>query len=178
MLPIDARRAPLTEPRASASGSKWNVYTKGGRHDEGINPIEWVARGESLGAGEILLTSSCIRFPKAQPYASKHEKCQATIPVPEYGGICRKHSKRDTAKLISAKLAPFERAAKGNPSISKSYQAALRFQRKAGPLISRMLRVHRCAAPLVRILLRLQNHTQSLSPREHISIPAERVWQI
>src|SRR6478672_11119045 len=57
VLAIDARRAPK-EPRASASGIfKWNVYTKGGRHDEGIDAVEWAARGESLGAGEILLTS-------------------------------------------------------------------------------------------------------------------------
>src|SRR6266853_6457302 len=35
----------------------WNVFTKGGRHDEGIDAIEWAARGEALGAGEILLTS-------------------------------------------------------------------------------------------------------------------------
>jgi cyclase len=35
----------------------WNVFTKGGRVDEGIDAIEWAARGEALGAGEILLTS-------------------------------------------------------------------------------------------------------------------------
>ena len=35
----------------------WNVYTKGGRVDEGIDAIEWAKRGEQLGAGEILLTS-------------------------------------------------------------------------------------------------------------------------
>jgi len=48
VLAIDAKR--------NAQGS-WNVYTKGGRVDEGINAIEWAARGEELGAGEILLTS-------------------------------------------------------------------------------------------------------------------------
>jgi imidazole glycerol-phosphate synthase subunit HisF len=48
VLAIDARRA---------GAGKWNVFTKGGRHDEGIDAIEWAARGESLGAGEILLTS-------------------------------------------------------------------------------------------------------------------------
>jgi cyclase len=35
----------------------WNVFTKGGRVDEGIDAVEWAARGEALGAGEILLTS-------------------------------------------------------------------------------------------------------------------------
>lgn len=48
VLAIDARRR---EPGA------WNVYTKGGRVDEGIDAVEWAARGEALGAGEILLTS-------------------------------------------------------------------------------------------------------------------------
>jgi cyclase len=48
VLAIDARRhAP----------GKWHVYTKGGRVDEGIDAVEWAALGESLGAGEILLTS-------------------------------------------------------------------------------------------------------------------------
>jgi imidazole glycerol-phosphate synthase subunit HisF len=48
VLAIDARRASI---------EKWNVYTKGGRFDEGIDAVEWAARGEALGAGEILLTS-------------------------------------------------------------------------------------------------------------------------
>ena len=48
VLAIDARRADV---------DRWNVYTKGGRYDEGIDAVEWAARGESLGAGEILLTS-------------------------------------------------------------------------------------------------------------------------
>jgi cyclase len=48
VLAIDARRV---------SPGRWNVYTKGGRVDEGIDAVEWAARGEALGAGEILLTS-------------------------------------------------------------------------------------------------------------------------
>ncbi len=48
VLAIDARR--------NGKGS-WNVFTRGGRDDEGIDAIEWAQRGESLGAGEILLTS-------------------------------------------------------------------------------------------------------------------------
>ena len=48
VLAIDARRR---------SSGGWNVYTKGGRVDEGIDAVEWAARGEALGAGEILLTS-------------------------------------------------------------------------------------------------------------------------
>ena len=48
VLAIDARR--------HASGA-WNVYTRGGREDTGLDAVEWAARGQSLGAGEILLTS-------------------------------------------------------------------------------------------------------------------------
>jgi cyclase len=48
VLAIDARRRP---------GGGWNVYTRGGRDDEGIDAVEWAVRGEELGAGEILLTS-------------------------------------------------------------------------------------------------------------------------
>jgi cyclase len=48
ILAIDARRH---------GPDKWHVYTRGGRDDEGIDAIEWAARGEELGAGEILLTS-------------------------------------------------------------------------------------------------------------------------
>ncbi|MBV9156723.1 MAG: imidazole glycerol phosphate synthase subunit HisF [Acidobacteriaceae bacterium] len=48
VLAIDARRTTTEQ---------WSVYTKGGRHDEQMDAIEWAQRGESLGAGEILLTS-------------------------------------------------------------------------------------------------------------------------
>jgi cyclase len=48
VLAIDARRR--------ADGG-WNVFTRGGRVDEGIDAVEWAARGEAMGAGEILLTS-------------------------------------------------------------------------------------------------------------------------
>jgi len=50
VLAIDARRRP-------AGSAGWNVFTRGGRHDEGIDAVEWARRGEGLGAGEILLTS-------------------------------------------------------------------------------------------------------------------------
>jgi cyclase len=48
VLAIDARRRPT---------GGWSVFTRGGRDDENIDAVEWAARGEQLGAGEILLTS-------------------------------------------------------------------------------------------------------------------------
>ena len=36
---------------------EWHVFTHGGRNDTGLDAIAWARRVESLGAGEILLTS-------------------------------------------------------------------------------------------------------------------------
>lgn len=48
VLAIDARRN---------TNQSWNVFTRGGRDDEKLEAVEWAQQGESLGAGEILLTS-------------------------------------------------------------------------------------------------------------------------
>jgi cyclase len=53
VLAIDARRSAAR----SNPNSSWNVFTRGGRDDEGIDAVEWAREGETLGAGEILLTS-------------------------------------------------------------------------------------------------------------------------
>ena len=49
VVAIDARRRQ--------SGTGWDVYTHGGRQNVHIDALEWSARAERLGAGEILLTS-------------------------------------------------------------------------------------------------------------------------
>jgi len=49
VLAVDAKK------RDSAPG--WEVYVAGGRKNTGLDLIEWVKKGEALGAGEILLTS-------------------------------------------------------------------------------------------------------------------------
>lgn len=49
VVAIDAKRR--------ADGSGWNIYKNGGRIDVGIDAVEWAQQVESLGAGEILLTS-------------------------------------------------------------------------------------------------------------------------
>jgi len=48
VIAIDAKRV---------GGEKWEVYTYGGRKPTGVDAVEWARRVESLGAGEILLTS-------------------------------------------------------------------------------------------------------------------------
>ncbi len=47
VVAIDARR----------KGDSWEVYIHGGRTPTGIDAVEWAKKVESLGAGEILLTS-------------------------------------------------------------------------------------------------------------------------
>ncbi len=49
---IDARRRDPANPAAG-----WDVYVRGGRDNTGIDALEWARKVESLGAGEILLTS-------------------------------------------------------------------------------------------------------------------------
>lgn len=49
VVAIDAKRR--------SDGSGWNIYKNGGRIDVGIDALEWAAKVEALGAGEILLTS-------------------------------------------------------------------------------------------------------------------------
>ena len=50
---IDARRRAAD----GSAGEGWEVYVAGGRTPTGLDVIEWAQRAESLGAGEILLTS-------------------------------------------------------------------------------------------------------------------------
>ena len=45
------------DAKKRADGTGWNIYKNGGRLDVGIDAIEWAKKVESLGAGEILLTS-------------------------------------------------------------------------------------------------------------------------
>ncbi|MEJ7554285.1 MAG: imidazole glycerol phosphate synthase subunit HisF, partial [Aquificaceae bacterium] len=42
---------------AKRRGNGWEVYIHGGRTPTGLDAIEWAKKAESLGAGEILLTS-------------------------------------------------------------------------------------------------------------------------
>lgn len=52
VVAVDARRRSADDPRAG-----WEVFTHGGRTRVGWDALEWAARAERLGAGEILLTS-------------------------------------------------------------------------------------------------------------------------
>ncbi|PYS83844.1 MAG: imidazole glycerol phosphate synthase subunit HisF [Acidobacteria bacterium] len=52
VVAIDARRRVARDASAG-----WEVFTHGGRRTVGRDAVEWAARAEELGAGEILLTS-------------------------------------------------------------------------------------------------------------------------
>lgn len=54
VLSVDARRVPEGE---QPTPSGFEVITHGGRRGTGIDVVEWAARGEELGVGEILLNS-------------------------------------------------------------------------------------------------------------------------
>ena len=65
VVAIDAKRVaspegapvPETADLALDEGSKWQVYTHGGRTPTGLDAVKWAVRVVELGAGEILLTS-------------------------------------------------------------------------------------------------------------------------
>ncbi|GFI33387.1 imidazole glycerol phosphate synthase subunit HisF [Lachnospiraceae bacterium] len=80
VVAIDARRRP--------DGSGWNVYKNGGRIDTGLDAVEWAAKVNQLGAGEILLTSMDCDGTKAG-YDLELTRAIAdavTIPVIASGG--------------------------------------------------------------------------------------------
>ena len=66
----------------------WTIYVKGGREDTGIDLIDWVKKAESLGAGEILLTSMDKDGTKSgYDIAQLNAVCDAVnIPVVASGG--------------------------------------------------------------------------------------------
>ncbi len=52
VVAIDARRRDANDPTRG-----WEIFTHGGRANVSWDAVEWAARAERLGAGEILLTS-------------------------------------------------------------------------------------------------------------------------
>jgi len=56
VVAIDAKRVDR-EGDAKRSGNRWDVFTHGGRRQTGLDAVEWARKMQSLGAGEILLTS-------------------------------------------------------------------------------------------------------------------------
>ncbi|MBN2269979.1 MAG: imidazole glycerol phosphate synthase subunit HisF [Sedimentisphaerales bacterium] len=81
VLAIDARRT-------KGQSGKWHVTVKAGTEPTDIDAVEWAARGEELGAGEILLTSMDADGTKAG-YDNELNKAisdAVNIPVIASGG--------------------------------------------------------------------------------------------
>lgn len=79
VVAIDAKRRP---------DGGFNIYKNGGRVDMGIDAVEWAIKAESLGAGEILLTSMDCDGAKAgyDIELTKAVSSAVKIPVIASGG--------------------------------------------------------------------------------------------
>jgi cyclase len=53
VVAIDAKQART----AGGPGTRWEVFTHGGRRPAGLDAVDWARKMQKLGAGEILLTS-------------------------------------------------------------------------------------------------------------------------
>ena len=85
MLSVDARRVPAGgEPTPSG----FEVTTHGGRRGTGIDAVEWAARGQELGVGEILLNSMDADGTKAgfDLELIRLVRAQVTVPLIASGG--------------------------------------------------------------------------------------------
>lgn len=80
VVAIDAKRRD--------DGSGWDVYLNGGRVNTGRDALEWAVEAESLGAGEILLTSmDCDGMKKGYDLELTREVSdRVKIPVIASGG--------------------------------------------------------------------------------------------
>jgi cyclase len=79
VLSVDARRVPAGE-RPTPSG--FEVTTHGGRRGTGIDAVEWAARGQELGVGEILLNSMDADGTKAGFDLELITRVRAAVDVP------------------------------------------------------------------------------------------------
>ena len=87
VLSVDARTVPAG---SAPTPSGWEVTTHGGRRGTGIDAVEWAARGQELGVGEILLNSMDAAGTRAGVEVSAQQP-QATrdavdVPVIASGG--------------------------------------------------------------------------------------------
>ncbi|TGK14562.1 imidazole glycerol phosphate synthase subunit HisF [Leptospira stimsonii] len=94
----------LSVEAKEVGAGKWEVYTDNGRERSGLDVIEWIKRGVSLGAGEILLTSidrEGTRKGFDIPLISAVTK-DVTVPVIASGGMGKPEDIIDAVKLGEA----------------------------------------------------------------------------
>ncbi|WP_028929452.1 imidazole glycerol phosphate synthase subunit HisF [Pseudonocardia asaccharolytica] len=78
VLSVDARRVTGGAPTPSG----FEVTTHGGRRGTGIDAIEWAARGQELGVGEILLNSMDADGTRAGFDLEMIERVRTVVDVP------------------------------------------------------------------------------------------------
>ena len=78
VLSLDARRCPP----GTSTDSGFEVTTHGGRRGTGMDAVEWAARAEALGAGEILLNSIDADGTKAGYDLEMLAAVRAVVTVP------------------------------------------------------------------------------------------------
>ena len=83
-------RAPINDDSTLGldAGSRWEVYTHGGRRPTGIDAVRWARRAADLGAGELLITSMDADGQK-QGYDLEYTRAvseSVAIPVIASGG--------------------------------------------------------------------------------------------
>ncbi|HXV91973.1 MAG TPA: imidazole glycerol phosphate synthase subunit HisF [Pseudonocardia sp.] len=78
VLSVDARRVREGEPTPSG----FEVTTHGGRRGTGIDAVEWAARGQELGVGEILLNSMDADGTRAGFDLEMIEQVRKVVDVP------------------------------------------------------------------------------------------------
>jgi imidazole glycerol-phosphate synthase subunit HisF len=78
VLSVDARRVVDGPPTSST----FEVTTHGGRKGTGIDAVEWAARGQELGVGEILLNSMDADGTRAGFDIELIEKVRRVVDVP------------------------------------------------------------------------------------------------
>lgn len=54
---FESERIVLALDAKEIAPGKWNVFSRGGKEDTGIDAIEWAIQGEALGAGEIVVNA-------------------------------------------------------------------------------------------------------------------------
>lgn len=101
VVAIDAKQDRRSGGRADGrTNSGFRVYSRGGRQPTDLEPAEWAARAEQLGAGEILLTSidrdgtqSGFDLP-----LTRHVAAAVGVPVIASGGA---RTARDFAAVLN-----------------------------------------------------------------------------
>lgn len=85
----------------------WNVYMNAGQKDTGLDCIEWIKNGVSLGAGEILLTSMDADGTKNGYDVNLYKTISNVVNVPiiASGGCGKKEDMYEVLKTCDAALA-------------------------------------------------------------------------